>query len=98
MTNPSPVEVGALHNAAWTVLQQIQDTVESCGQFKSRLSIRFHVRSPREIANKLSRMQEADASASLHAIKDIVTLRFVTLFREDIGDVVRTIFQLLKGE
>lgn len=98
MAKTPPAEIWRVFNEALPILQRIHSTVELCGYFKPPLSFRSRIKSPLSIHEKISRKRRRDPTYNLERVKDVIGIRFVTLFREDISKVVRSLFWLQRGK
>lgn len=93
--NPDMAEAALLLQAAQPIMGSMRQAVDHCQLFKSAYAINYRLKSPTRMVEKVASRQAAGKDYTIRQLTDLIGARFITLYRDDIPAVVRSILLLI---
>ncbi len=87
-----------LLKAAEELGPKLMQELSASGFFQAPLTYKSRIKDETRAREKIERKRKLKPHYTAESIQDIIGIRFVTLLRTDIADVVRSLFKILEGE
>lgn len=87
-----------LLRAAEQFLQSANSTIQHSNLFRNTYAVRFRVKDEERLADKIRSKKVGDPAYDFNSVTDIVGIRFITLYRQDIPAVAGKLLELLFDE